>query len=247
MPPEEISTALRDCVSRNFGATEEQAVQAVSRSLGFKATSAQLREIIAAVLQRDLASGVLTRRDSLIDVGPNAPAEKVAGPPPSPIDTLIAGGENSRLEFKETLRWDVRQEKINKKLEDVVVKTVAAFANMDGGVLLIGVTDDGTAVGLDADIGCCGESRDQYELHLTNLINSRFGQAFKASKVRVSFPELHGRLICRMDIQRSRDPVFVAVADHSGVAVERLFVRSGNASHEIPPSQIPSFLRDRFS
>ena len=52
LPPEEISKALRICVGRSFGATEEQAVQAVSRAPGFKATSAQLRDVIAAVLER---------------------------------------------------------------------------------------------------------------------------------------------------------------------------------------------------
>ena len=180
-------------------------------------------------------------------MGPNAPAEAVAGPQPSALDVLVAAGEPGRLEFKETVRWDVRQQKPNKKLEDVIVKTIAAFANMEGGILLVGVRDDGTAAGLDDDIACCGGTRDGYEPHLTHLVNARFGQAFKASKVRVGFPELQGRTICRIDVQPSREPVFVTVTDQGGVAAERLFARSGNASHEIPPSQIPSFLRDRFT
>ena len=246
LPPAEISTALRSCVGHSFGATEEQAIQAVSRSLGFKATSTQLRDVIAAVLKRDLATGALQRRDSLIDVGPNAPADPAVAPQASPLETLIAGGETSRLEFKETLRWDVRQERINRRLEDVAIKTIAAFANMEGGVLLIGVQDDGTVVGLAADLACSADSRDQFELHLTNLINARFGHAFKASKVRVSFPEAQGRTICRVDVQPSREAVFVSLADQSGAVAERLFVRSGNASHEIPPSQIPRFVQDHF-
>ncbi|WP_217433665.1 DUF3320 domain-containing protein [Caulobacter sp. S45] len=245
LPPEEISKALRICVGRSFGATEEQAVQAVSRALGFKATSAQLRDVIAAVLERDVASGALQRRESLIDVGPHAPADHAA-PPASPLETLIAGGETNRLEFKETLRWDIRLKKINRKLEDVAIKTIAAFTNMEGGVLLIGVQDDGTVVGLASDLACSGDSRDQFELHLTNLINARFGHAFKASKIRVSFPEAQGRAICRVDVQPSREAVFVSLADQSGAVAERLFVRSGNASHEIPPSQIPGFVREHF-
>ena len=39
-----------------------------------------------------------------------------------------------------------------KVLEGAVLKTVAAFLNSyDGGTLLIGVADDGTVHGLDAD------------------------------------------------------------------------------------------------
>ena len=39
---------------------------------------------------------------------------------------------------------------MNKDLEQVIVKSVAAFANGQGGTLLIGVKDDGEVLGLAA-------------------------------------------------------------------------------------------------
>ena len=42
-------------------------------------------------------------------------------------------------------------EAVNKKLEEVILKTVAAFANSQGGTLLIGVDDEGTILGLEQD------------------------------------------------------------------------------------------------
>jgi hypothetical protein len=111
---------------------------------------------------------------------------------------------------------------------------------------LIGVDDSGTAVGLAPDFDCLGGSRDRFEVHLTNLLNARFSQAFRATKVRIGFPELDGELVCRLDVQRSRTPVYVSIADHNGTVAERLFVRAGNASHEIPPSQIATFVKEHF-
>ncbi|MCH7735123.1 MAG: putative DNA binding domain-containing protein, partial [Chloroflexi bacterium] len=54
------------------------------------------------------------------------------------IDELIENDEDDAVEFKSTARWDLREHKPNKVMEDVVVKTVAAFLNTDGGTLLIG-------------------------------------------------------------------------------------------------------------
>src|SRR4051812_11050522 len=65
---------------------------------------------------------------------------------------LIAHGESARLEFKSTLRYDLREHKTNKSLEKVVAKTLAGYLNADGGTLLIGVADDGSIVGLAHDI-----------------------------------------------------------------------------------------------
>jgi very-short-patch-repair endonuclease len=246
LPPAEIAVALVDVVGRNFGATDDQAIQAVSRALGFKATSAQLRDVMASVLDKLVADGVLSRRETLIEVGPNAPVRETTTPERPALERLIAEGEHERLEFKQTLRWDVRQGAVNKKLEDVVVKTIAAFANHRGGTLLVGVTDGGEVTGLEPDLASLGGSRDKFELHLTNLLNARFSQAFKAGRVQVSFPRKDEKLLCRIDVQRSRSPVYVALPDQSGALTERLVVRSGNASHEIPPSQIAAFVKEHF-
>ena len=55
---------------------------------------------------------------------------------------LIKEGENSGVEFKTTMRYDMRENKVNKKLEEVILKTIAAFSNAEGGTLVMGVDDD---------------------------------------------------------------------------------------------------------
>ena len=64
-------------------------------------------------------------------------------------EELIKRGESKTLEFKATLRWNLRE---NRQDDSVVthaaLKTIAAFLNTEGGDLLIGVADDGSIVGI---------------------------------------------------------------------------------------------------
>lgn len=240
LPPAEIEAALVDVVSRNFGATEGQAIQAVSRAFGFKATSTQLRDALGVVVERALEEGVLARRDTLIEVGPKRPSRSGSL---RPALELIAEGEGERLEFKETLRWDLRQGLVNKKLEDSAMKAIAAFSNHSGGVLLIGVRDDGTVRGIGQDVACFGSVRDRFELHLTNLIKDRFSESFRAGCVSVSYPMLGGEQICRIDVKRSRTPVYLALSEGNGPATKRLIVRAGASSPENPLDQVAAYVR----
>lgn len=167
---------------------------------------------------------------------------------PISLEEMIADGESDELELKATLRWDLRQNSVNKKLEDVIVKTIAAFANGDGGTLLIGVEDDGSILGLGHDYLSLGEGtdKDKFELHLRNLLVKQIGAAFVASKLQTTFPEVDEKEICRIDVQRSNAPIVIKVKDKNGQVFEKLYVRSGNSSPEMPLSEVSSYLRDRF-
>jgi len=82
------------------------------------------------------------------------------------IEEVISKGEGLGVEFKSSLRWDFTKGTVNTKLEQTVMKTIAAFANNEGGTLLIGVNDDGEILGLDNDYTSLKGNRDEFELHL---------------------------------------------------------------------------------
>jgi hypothetical protein len=164
---------------------------------------------------------------------------------PATLEDMIAEGENDALELKSSLRWDYDYGVVNKKLEDVVIKTVAAFANAEGGTLLIGVGKDGTLLGLENDYASLEADKDRFEIHLRNILNERFGTAFVTNMLTICFPVVTSIEICRIDIRRSREAVVVKVKDPSGQMVDRLYVRSGNSSQEIPLAQVESFLKNR--
>jgi very-short-patch-repair endonuclease len=247
LPPSELRTAILEVVDANFGATQDQIVQAISRVLGFKSTSQQLRDLFIGLVDEMVENGTVAMQGEIVVSGPGA--GRVAARPQTPhaVETLIREGESESLEFKQSLRWDVQAGVANRKLEEVVIKTIAAFANTSGGVLLIGVCDDGTIAGLDPDYRCLGGNRDKFELHLTAIVGAHFGHAFRAAKIRVSFPTVNGREICRVDVGASASPVVVTLGDKNERPVERFFVRTGNSSQELPVSQFGQYVRGRFT
>jgi len=246
LPPEELERAILDVVSANYGATADQVSLAVSRALGFKSTSAQLRTAIDGAVEAAVAKDWLVRREGLLVVGDAAPAPAPKTPEPSPLARLLEQDEHEGLEFKETLRWDTRAEQPNKKLEDVVIKTLAGFSNRAGGTLLIGVSDEGEPLGLERDYACLGGNRDKFELHLTNLMAKHFGHADRTSRIKVGFARHDEAEVCRIDVERARQPTFVSTSDRNGAVAERFFVRSGNSTQELSPSECARYIRENF-
>lgn len=166
------------------------------------------------------------------------------------ISDMIAEGEHDGLEFKSSMRWDTKENCLNKDLEKVILKTIAAFNNGygDGGTLIIGVDDDRNILGLENDLSTLkGDDADAYELHLRNLVKSEFGIDFAASNVRIRFHDVEGELICSVEVSRGTSPLFVKVADKHGAKSEKFFVRSGNSSEPInSPSEISTYIAKRF-
>ena len=62
LPPKEIELAIHNVIRRNFGASVDEIVLAVSRSFGFKATSSQIREMIRNRTDSMVSKGVLARQ-----------------------------------------------------------------------------------------------------------------------------------------------------------------------------------------
>ena len=246
LPPAELECAVLDIVRTHFGATGDQVAVAVSRALGFKTTSSQLRMLIGEVVTAAIAKQWIERKNGTLTIGVDAPVPTSPALPPAPLVTLIAEGEHDRLEFKETLRWDVVAGAENRKLEEVMIKTLAGFANKLGGTLLIGVADDGTIRGLKRDCDCLGGNRDKLELHLGNLLTNHFGQAFRAARIRVSFPAHQTVEVCRIDIDRSPSPIIVKTKDAKNFIAERFFVRSGNSTQELTYTETLAYSRGHF-
>lgn len=166
---------------------------------------------------------------------------------PVTLEEMIAEGESDELEFKSSLRWDYRQGIVNKKLEEVILKSVAAFANKQGGTLIIGVDDSGQILGLERDYASMeGGDRDKFELHLQNLLKQSFGVSFASSRIKVKFPSIEGHDVCQIEILPANQLVTLKMTDKNGQVVERIFVRTGNASQELPVSEVHDYVKERF-
>ncbi|ACE92258.1 putative superfamily I DNA and RNA helicase protein [Rhizobium etli CIAT 652] len=69
IPPMEIDQGLTSLIATSLGATENEAVSAVARGLGFKATSSQLRDVIVARIEALKSDGGLSVRDGMLVSG----------------------------------------------------------------------------------------------------------------------------------------------------------------------------------
>lgn len=135
-----------------------------------------------------------------------------------PIGELIGPDrEDKYLEYKSTLRWDVKLGVKANYLEDAVVKTIAGFANSAyGGTLLVGVTDDGQIYGLEDDYATFSKrgergDRDLWGQHLKNLLD-RLGKS-AATLVEWEFHTIDGADVARVSVEPSDHPVYETKGD----------------------------------
>ena len=141
------------------------------------------------------------------------------------VQELILSEESDTLEFKSTLRYDLRSREVNKKLEYVIAKTVAAFMNSEGGSLLIGVDDNKNILGLQDDISTLSKpSIDGFQLHLLEVIKKYIGAGL-ISHIKISFPKAEDTAICQLKVSKSGKPVFTQFEGR-----EDFYIRSTGSS-----------------
>jgi len=161
---------------------------------------------------------------------------------------MISAGENNLVEFKTTLRYDLRTGAVNKKLEQAILKTIAAFSNAQGGTLIMGVNDDMEIIGLEHDYQTFRNgTKDELELHLRDLSNHAFGIDFSSNNLTVTFPEVEDTEICVVEIKPGIKPLYSTVTDANGIKSDKFYLRSGNSSPELPTREIASYVNSHFN
>lgn len=154
--------------------------------------------------------------------------------PEQHVRALIAAGDGETLEFKSSLRWDRREERINKVLEGAVIRSLAGFLNAARGTLLIGVEDDGALVGIAADYATLKkQDRDGFEVHLQNILARGLGESASSSFLTVNFHEIDGQDICQVTVAPCDHPIYV---EHRQEAV--FYLRVGNGTRALAVNQV---------
>lgn len=153
------------------------------------------------------------------------------------VRALLAAGESDRVEFKETARWNVREDKKDPRMEAVVAKTVAAFLNSSGGTLLIGADDAGRPTGLDRDLATLREPDvDRFELWLRDMLSTTLGKN-AAALPRIRFADVDGVTVCAVRCPRAPEPVFLAQGQSTD-----LWVRVGNSTRSFGVDEAVSYV-----
>ena len=140
------------------------------------------------------------------------------------VEDLLRLQESKTLEFKSSLRWNLKEDrKDDKHVTHAVLKTVAAFLNTEGGDLLIGVADDGTVLGIEHDRL---ENDDKFMRHLAQVVRNGLGdRAGTCIDPRTQVVE--GKTVCLVSCQRSPEPVFLKWRGLEKATDGDFYVRSG--------------------
>lgn len=154
------------------------------------------------------------------------------------IAELISEGENTSTEFKSTLSRNLHTGEKDARMETGVLKTIVGFLNSKaGGTLLVGVTDDGDALGIEAD---AFPNEDKMYLHLNNLIRDRIGQKHMLY-IHPHFDEYDDKRVLVVECSPARSPVYLKEAGE-----ERFYVRSVAATAELKGGQAQDYISQRF-
>ena len=174
------------------------------------------------------------------------------------LDDLINLGESDTLEFKASLLEPVSSDRIKSSLTDnenlqrqlkgmretlknEVITTISAFMNSAGGILLIGVQDDGSVCGLDRDIKAAGRKRDwdSWLQVLANHIREKIGTEF-VNYVKAERLMHENKTVAKITVERSRRPAYVEKKDAA------FYVRSLNTTTPLNTKQAYDYITDHW-
>ncbi len=159
-------------------------------------------------------------------------------------DELIKRGESKTLEFKSSLRWNLRENrKDDAGVTLAVLRTIAAFLNTEGGDLLIGVADDGAVLGIEHD-GL--ESDDKFMRHLVQCVRNGLGDR-AGTCIDPKAQIVQGKTVCLVSCQRSPEPVFLRWKGREESREGDFYVRSGPRTDRLGPESAQAYIRTRFA
>ena len=154
------------------------------------------------------------------------------------LRSLIASGEGDALEFKSTLRWNLFADRTDKSIENSCLKTVLAYMNTEGGVLLVGVDDAGVMLGLGKDNF---KNEDKLLLHWVNLVKSYIGAEF-IPFMRSTIKSVGEQRVLVIECLPATKPAFLS-RDND----ESFFVRMSNTTQALKASETVAYIGEHFS
>ena len=162
------------------------------------------------------------------------------------IKAEIESGEGDTQEFKSTYRWNIEEKKFDKKMTHACLKSIAAFLNTNGGILFIGVNDEGVPVGLEQDNF---PNDDKFMLAFTTAItNSMTARAMHY--IAIDTHQIDGHSFCRVACKKTQPgyEVWLKFKFEKGQApTEQFFSRAGPQTSELTGKDLVDHMNTRRS
>ncbi len=154
------------------------------------------------------------------------------------IKELIRNGENKKLEFKETFSLNMHTLKKDQIIVHQVLKNICAFLNSDGGILLIGVTDNGLCKGCNNEIiKLHNNSEDNLLKKIKDSIRDHIGleysEFYKVNSIHLD----RNILLVKIDCKRSNIPCFIG---------DDFYVRTNPGTDKLAGRKLIEYEKVRF-
>jgi len=157
------------------------------------------------------------------------------------LRALISHGESATVEFKSTFKWDIKESKPNKSLEDVILKTLAGFMNGEGGTLIIGVSDDGQILGLKGDYNILKKKdRDGFEQAVMTAVARNLGTD-ACQYLQLVFHDVDGNDVCRIISDKSHRPIYIKEGNDL-----KFYLRTGVSTRELNVQEAVEYISTRW-
>ena len=158
---------------------------------------------------------------------------------PGKLRAIIRAGESGVVEFRTSMRWDIRAQKVNVEVGKDLLRSIAAFMNARGGVILVGINDDGTVRGLEDDLRTLKKPNQDNLLFAFSDMLSRWEMTEYFSLIESYFLTIEDKLIFVIEVGRSESPVWF----QSG---EEFYIRVGPTDRRLNSREALSYINNHW-
>jgi len=136
---------------------------------------------------------------------------------------------------------------IDKIIIHSALKTICAFANTNGGYLLLGVSDDKNIFGLEQDYNSFkkDKNRDGFGKYFDAMIKNYFGESFSSSLLEKEFLKFPEGDILIIKVNKSPTEIFL-LKDKNGNKDECIYVRNLSSTIKLDGIELAKFIKAKF-
>lgn len=128
------------------------------------------------------------------------------------IELLINSGEGETIEFKTCFLYNSKYRNEDNNIKYTICKTIAGFANRNGGIVLIGINDNGQVIGLE-ETDLLLYNKDKLKNKLDSQINYNLPK-FIWNLLKIRYNEIDNRTILIIEVKASLKPVLITNKDN---------------------------------
>lgn len=163
---------------------------------------------------------------------------------------LSTGDEKARKGILNKID-EIKGDNAQKRIIHSAFKTIAAFANTNGGTLLLGVSDDKNIYGLEKDFDSFKDisekNRDGFGKFLDSKLKSYFGDGFSSQYLEKEFLKFPEGDILIIKVKESAEEVFLLRDDNDNPCPGILYVRNLSSTDKLEGIELSKFIKNRTS